>query len=72
MRSPLQQHWTIRSVVRDWLGLENHETDMVVEIVGELAAQQKIDLDEASLADVRKLADEAFQVCEDERWFKDY
>lgn len=72
MTSPLMIHRTVHSIVDNWLGLPRHEVDLVVEIVGELALQQKIDLDEASVDQIRKLADEAFQVCEDERWFKDY
>jgi hypothetical protein len=65
-------HRTVHSIVDNWLGLPRHEVDLVVEIVGELALQQKIDLDEASVDQIRKLADEAFQVCEDEHWFKDF
>jgi hypothetical protein len=65
-------HRTVHSIVDNWLGLPRHEVDLVVEIVGELADQQKIDLDEASVDQIRKLADEAFQVCEDEHWFKDF
>ena len=72
MPSPLMIHRTVHSIVDNWLGLPRHEVDLVVEIVGELADQQKIDLDEASVDQIRKLADEAFQVCEDEHWFKDF
>ena len=72
MPSPLMIHRTVHSIVDNWLGLPRHEVDLVVEIVGELADQQKIDLDEASVDQIRKLADEAFQICEDEHWFKDF
>jgi hypothetical protein len=72
MASPLKTHFTIRSVVRDWLGLDMVQTDVVVTVMDDLATQQKIDLEEASIEQVRKLADEAFEYCEEERWFKDY
>lgn len=63
---------TLGKTVEHWLGTERHETDMVLEIIEELARDQEIDLEEANTATIRKLADEAFRWCEDERWFKDY
>jgi len=63
---------TLGKTVEHWLGTERHETDMVLEIMEELAREQEIDLEEASIDQVRKLADDAFQICEEERWFKDY
>ena len=58
--------------VEDWLGTERWQTDMVLEIMEELANEQKIDIEEASAEVVRKLADDAFLVCEEELWFKDF
>jgi hypothetical protein len=63
---------TLGKTVEHWLGTERHETDMVLEIMEELAREQEIDLEEASIEQVRKLADEAFEYCEEERWFKDH
>ena len=58
--------------VEDWLGTERWQTDLVLEIMEELAREQKIDIEEADLATTRKLADDAFLVCEEECWFKDF
>jgi hypothetical protein len=72
MRSPLATRSRLDVVVNNWLGLDWHDTDIVLEVMNDLATQQKIDLEEASIEQVRKLADEAFEYCEEERWFKDY
>lgn len=72
MSSSVATFQTVHGIVRAWLGLSMHETDLVTGVMDELALQQKIDLDEASVDQIRKLADEAFQVCEDEHWFKDF
>jgi hypothetical protein len=72
MRSPLATRSRLAVFVNNWLGLDWHDTDIVLEVMNDLATQQKIDLDEASIEQVRKLADEAFEYCEEERWFKDY
>jgi hypothetical protein len=72
MRSPLATRSRLAVVVNNWLGLDWHDTDIVLEVMNDLATQQKIDLEEASIEQVRKLADEAFEYCEEERWFKDH
>ena len=58
--------------VEDWLGTERWQTDMVLEIMEELANERKIDIEEADASTIRKLADDAFLVCEEELWFKDF
>lgn len=58
--------------VEDWLGTERWQTDLVLEIMEELAREQKIDIEEANITTIRKLADDAFLVCEEELWFKDF
>ncbi len=63
---------TLGKTVEHWLGTERRQTDLVLEIMEELAREQKVDLEEANITTIHKLADEAFQVCEEERWFKDY
>lgn len=63
---------TLGQIVRNWLGTDRVQTDLVLEIMEELARDRDIDLEEAPIEVVRKLADEGFQWCEDERWFKDF
>ena len=58
--------------VENWLGTERRQTDLVLEIMEELAREQKIDIEEANITTIRKLADDAFLVCEEELWFKDH
>lgn len=58
--------------VENWLGTDRRQTDMVLEIMEELANERKIDIEEAPIDVVRKLADDAFLVCEEELWFKDF
>jgi hypothetical protein len=52
----------IRKTVSDWLGLNPFETDRVMTILSELAEGRGLDLDEATPAQVRSLADEAFEI----------
>jgi len=48
--------------VRNWLGTTPFETDRVMTILSELAVDRGLDLDEATPAQVRSLADEAFEI----------
>lgn len=58
----------IHKTVRDWLGLSPFDTDKVVTALFVNAERDGIDLDEASTATIRKLADDAFQELETEGW----
>ena len=53
---------SIRKTVSDWLGTTPFETDRVMTILSELAVDRGLDLDEATPAQVRSLADEAFEI----------
>lgn len=48
--------------VRNWLGTTPFETDRVMTVMYELAEGRGLDLDEANETQVRKLADEAFDI----------
>lgn len=48
--------------VRNWLGTTPFETDRIMTILSELAEGRGLDLDEATPAQVRSLADEAFEI----------
>ena len=53
---------SIRKIVSDWLGTTPFETDRVLSIMDELAEDRGLDFDEATVAQIRKLADEAFEI----------
>ena len=53
---------SIRKIVSDWLGTTPFETDRVLSIMDELAEDRGLDFDEATVAQIRKLADEAFDI----------
>lgn len=54
--------YPLTKTVRDWLGLTPFETSGVVDILLELAEDRGLDTDDLSVSDIRKLADEAFEI----------
>ena len=54
--------YPLTQTVRDWLGLTPFETSRVVDILLELAEDRGLDTDDLSISDIRKLADEAFEI----------
>ena len=53
---------SIRKIVSDWLGTTPFETDRVLMLMDELAEDRGLDLDEATVAQIRKLADLAYDI----------
>lgn len=58
----------LRKIVVDWIGLNEFEADQVMNVLFDLAEDRGIDFEEATVADIRKLADEAFEICNEEGW----
>ena len=52
----------IRKIVSDWLGTTPFETDGVLSIMDELSEDRGLELDEATVAQIRKLADLAYDI----------
>lgn len=48
--------------VSNWLGTNLFDTDRIMMIMDELSMDRGLDLDEATPAQVRSLADEAFEI----------
>lgn len=48
--------------VRNWLGTTPFDTDRILSILSEMAEDRGLDLDEATPTQVRALADEAFDL----------
>lgn len=53
---------SIRKIVSDWLGTTPFETDRVLLLMDDLAEDRGLDLDEATVAQIRKLADLAYDI----------
>lgn len=62
MRTEPRLTYPLSKTVRDWLGLTPFEASHVVDILLELAEDRGLDTDDLSTADIRKLADEAFEI----------
>ena len=62
MRTEPRLTYPISKTVRDWLGLTPFETSRVVDILLELASNRGDDVDEMTVAQIRSLADEAFDL----------
>ena len=64
--------YPITKTVRDWLGLTPFEASHVVDILLELTEDRGQDTDDLSTADLRKLADEAFEIYQSEEAYQGF
>lgn len=55
-------------IAQHWLGLDNHHIWRLMPLIEELAAENHIDLEDASRNQIRNLADAAFRIMEEEAW----
>lgn len=72
MRTEPRLTYPLSKTVRDWLGLSPMDTSYVVDILLELAEDRGLDTDDLSTADIRKLADEAFEIYQSEEAYQGF
>lgn len=72
MRTEPRLTYPLSKTVRDWLGLTPFETSRVVDILLELAEDRGQDTDDLSTADIRKLADEAFEIYQSDEAYQGF
>lgn len=58
--------------VRNWLGTTPFETDRIMMVMEDLAEDRGLDLDEINETQVRKLADEAFEIYQSEEAYQGF